>query len=289
MATNFPTSLQDLDATRGAAGNKLNSPDHITHHQTNDDTVEALQTKVGIDSSAVTTSHDYKLSGVTGSDKAASLGGSETLANKTLTTPTIANLTNATHTHTNAAGGGATLTSPTIATPTLTLADSTPIADGRVGFDRTNENLVIGDGSNSQLVHMGAWISWAPTWTNFTTGDGTLDYADYVQIGSLIVFKLKFTLGSTSSMGTSPQFSLPVAPSTDYVDNDIINASVELKENGSTRRVGFANVDQTNDRCGIFALNASVTYLALSSVTSTVPFTWGTGDTIEVSGAYEAA
>jgi len=54
MATNFPTSLQDLDATRGAAGNKLNSPDHITHHQTNDDTVEALQTKVGIDSSAVT-------------------------------------------------------------------------------------------------------------------------------------------------------------------------------------------------------------------------------------------
>lgn len=33
--------------------------------------INSLQTKVGIDSSAVTTSHDYKLSGVTGSDKAA--------------------------------------------------------------------------------------------------------------------------------------------------------------------------------------------------------------------------
>jgi hypothetical protein len=34
------------------------------------------------------------------------LSGSQTLTNKTLTTPTIANFTNATHNHTNAAGGG---------------------------------------------------------------------------------------------------------------------------------------------------------------------------------------
>lgn len=36
----------------------------------------------------------------------ATLAGSETLTNKTLTTPTIASFTNATHDHTNAAGGG---------------------------------------------------------------------------------------------------------------------------------------------------------------------------------------
>ena len=51
--------------------------------------ISALEAKVGIDGSAVTTSHDYKLSGVTGSDKAVSLTGSETLTNKTLTSPTI--------------------------------------------------------------------------------------------------------------------------------------------------------------------------------------------------------
>lgn len=59
MATTFPTSLQDLDATRGTSGDKLNNPNHITHHQKEDDTIEALQTKVGIDSSADATSLDY--------------------------------------------------------------------------------------------------------------------------------------------------------------------------------------------------------------------------------------
>lgn len=65
MATNFPTSLQDLDATRGTATQKLNSPSHVTHHQTEDDTIEALQVKVGVDSSAVTTSLDYKIATLT--------------------------------------------------------------------------------------------------------------------------------------------------------------------------------------------------------------------------------
>jgi len=89
MATNYPVNIQDLDATRGTDNQKLSSPSHTTHHTTEDDTIEALQTKVGIDASAVTTTHDYKLSGVTGSDKAVSKTGTETLTNKTLTAPVV--------------------------------------------------------------------------------------------------------------------------------------------------------------------------------------------------------
>lgn len=89
MSTSYPTSLQDLDATRGTTGQPLSTPNHITHHTTEDDTIEALQAKVGANSSAVTTSHDYKLSGVTGSDKAVSKAGTETLTAKTLTSPTL--------------------------------------------------------------------------------------------------------------------------------------------------------------------------------------------------------
>ena len=51
--------------------------------------INNIEAKLGIDSSAVTSSHDYKLSGVTGSDKAASLAGAETLTTKTLTSPVI--------------------------------------------------------------------------------------------------------------------------------------------------------------------------------------------------------
>lgn len=53
------------------------------------DAIEALEAKVGVNSSAVTSSHDYKLSGVTGTDKAVSKTGAETLTNKTLTSPVI--------------------------------------------------------------------------------------------------------------------------------------------------------------------------------------------------------
>jgi hypothetical protein len=48
--------------------------------------IEAL---LGIDGSAVTTSHSYKLSGVTGSDVAASLAGTEELSNKSLISPVL--------------------------------------------------------------------------------------------------------------------------------------------------------------------------------------------------------
>ena len=66
MATNtFPTSLQDLDATRGTATQRLNNPSHVTHHDLEDQVLEALQAKVGIDSSAVTTSLDYILKNTT--------------------------------------------------------------------------------------------------------------------------------------------------------------------------------------------------------------------------------
>jgi len=66
MSTTFPTTIQDLDATRGSTGQPLNNPNHITHHTNEDDTIEALQNKVGVNGSAVATSIDYILKDITG-------------------------------------------------------------------------------------------------------------------------------------------------------------------------------------------------------------------------------
>jgi len=91
MATNFPTSKDVL--TNPTATDKVSVVNHADQHANANDAIEALETKVGIDGSAVTTTHDYKLSTVTGSDKASTLAGTETLTNKTLTAPTINNAT----------------------------------------------------------------------------------------------------------------------------------------------------------------------------------------------------
>jgi hypothetical protein len=70
MAVNFPTSLDILQ--NPTATDYLNSPSHAGQHANANDILEALEAKVGINSSAVTTSHDYKLSNIIGSQKAAS-------------------------------------------------------------------------------------------------------------------------------------------------------------------------------------------------------------------------
>jgi len=59
VATNFPTSLDALTNPTGASS--LTSPDHAGQHADINDAVEALEAKVGINSSAVTTSLDYKM------------------------------------------------------------------------------------------------------------------------------------------------------------------------------------------------------------------------------------
>lgn len=91
MSTTYPTTKQSIPNPTGTdlLENATATLDHDYQHSTLNDTIEALQDKVGVDGSATTTTHDYKLSGVTGSDKAVSKTGTETLTNKTLTAPQV--------------------------------------------------------------------------------------------------------------------------------------------------------------------------------------------------------
>lgn len=92
MSTNFPSSLDTFTnpSASSEVGVEVGGRTHSEFHSDNNDAIEALEAKVGADSSAVTTSHDYKLSGVATGDKAVSLTGTETLTNKTLTAPKFA-------------------------------------------------------------------------------------------------------------------------------------------------------------------------------------------------------
>ena len=62
MATNFPTSLDTL--VNPLSGNNVSSPSHAAQHTNANDAIEALEAKVGITNSAVSTSHDYRISQV---------------------------------------------------------------------------------------------------------------------------------------------------------------------------------------------------------------------------------
>lgn len=59
MATNYPTSLDAL--TNPTSTDTLASPDHAGQHANANDAIEALQAKVGVNNSTVSTTVEYKL------------------------------------------------------------------------------------------------------------------------------------------------------------------------------------------------------------------------------------
>lgn len=119
MSTNFPSSLDSL--TNPVSTDKVSVVDHAAQHANANDAIEAIEAKVGVNGSAVTTSHDYKLSEVTSTDKAVGKTATQTLTNKTLTAPVISTISN---------------------TGTLTLPTSTDTLVGRATTDTlTNKTL----------------------------------------------------------------------------------------------------------------------------------------------------
>lgn len=92
MSTLYPGALDTSTTIPVEAANIPLSTNHVTAHQNVQDALEAVEAKVGVDSSAVTTSHDYKLSLVTTTDKALPRDAAATTTNKILGTGTAITL-----------------------------------------------------------------------------------------------------------------------------------------------------------------------------------------------------
>jgi hypothetical protein len=151
----------------------------------------------------------------------------------------------------------------------------------RLAVGANNTSLVANSSAATGLEWQGGWTTWTPTWSNLTVGNGTV-IARYQQIGKTVNFELRFTMGSTSSMGSIPNFSLPVAMSLNTGTFFII-----ISDSGAGAYSGGMDCNAT--LAFPFAFNTSSTYATISYFTSTVPFTWTTNDNFTVRGTYEAA
>lgn len=129
------------------------------------------------------------------------------------------------------------------------------------------------------------WIAWTPTFASFTIGNGTV-VATYTKVGRAVHFRLQVTMGSTSVMSSNPTFTLPVAHAQTNDRNRV--GTAELRDAGVATYGGV--VFPNSSTVGvIYVYAASGTYLSVTAITSTVPFTWATGDGFDIVGTYEAA
>jgi len=152
----------------------------------------------------------------------------------------------------------------------------------------TNMNLHIKDNLNAiaPLVDGPTYTTWTPTLTNMTLGNGTV-VARYTQIGKLVAGQFRFTLGSTSTIGTTPQFSVPVTMNSNWT-TAVPLGPVWCLDSGTAIYYGICRPTSTTAAI-CYITNTASTYATENNITSTVPFTWTTSDQLVVPFVYEAA
>ena len=219
---NFPTSLDTITNPDAAGGDTLLSVPHDAQHGTANDILEALEAKVGADSSVVEASHDYLLAGLEtdkadvaqtmyiGTTAVAINRGTAalTLAGLTLTTPDIGTpsagtLTNCTFPtlNQNTTGTAANLSgTPTL--PNGTLATTQGASDNSTKLATTAYvDAAGGGGGATQLSELSDVVSATNTDKFALMANGTTGYvgralveADISNLGSYITISSSDTL-----------------------------------------------------------------------------------------------
>jgi len=146
------------------------------------------------------------------------------------------------------------------------------------------------EGSGLQIYNGTVWRpygyrqTFTPSFTNFTLGNGTVNYATFAQVDDFVYVEVKVTLGSTSVMGTGPTFTLPVT-STQQTAIAQMGPS-RLEESGVSAYGGFVYSGNGSTTATLGVMNVGSNYPTYVNVSATVPFTWGNTDVFEFNLSY---
>jgi hypothetical protein len=132
------------------------------------------------------------------------------------------------------------------------------------------------------------WTAFTPSFTNLTVGNATLA-GRYLNINKTVFFYVQVTFGSTTSMGTAANLTLPVAAaSTAACQGGIYQ--ITFQDSGVGTFLGSIQaLNNTSTTVRFGGVDSGSTYATYAQTTSTVPCGWGTNDGIYISGMYEVA
>lgn len=152
----------------------------------------------------------------------------------------------------------------------------------------TNDNIAASAGIVLSKLAQSAWTTFSPTWSNLTVNNGTVTAA-YTQVGKGIMFYINLVFGSTTSI--SGQFSATLPASIkDYGFGSAKApiATVWYEDASNTNVMGTGAVTSAGGDLVFYCWNHGATYVSSVAVSATVPFTFGTGDSITAIGQFEA-
>lgn len=125
------------------------------------------------------------------------------------------------------------------------------------------------------------WNQFPVTVTNITVGDGSV-VGFYKRSGSDCAAKFKFTMGSTSAMGSSPTFNFPfVAEAPLGGAHDEISAQVSIADSGTGIYRGIVRYSTVN---GFLCLSSSAAGATVqdAGISAASPMVWAAPDILSV-------
>lgn len=178
----------------------------------------------------------------------------------------------------------------------VTAAAAMPALTGDVTTSAGSAATSIGAGKVTQAMldtaagGIGAaWQTFTPSLSNWTIGTGGSagTTAKYVQIGKVVIVRLKSTLGSSGqSVSGEPTFNLPVTASANYANLDPTN--ICWMKSAGTGQMGYIRLTSTTT-AKLVVMSANATYVGDGTISSTVPGNWAAGDLFTTTFLYEAA
>jgi len=163
---------------------------------------------------------------------------------------------------------------------------NTTVSDTELGYlDGVTSALQTQLAGKADILSNGAWTSYTPTWTNLTVGNATQN-SFYTQIGKLVVVRVQLTFGTTTSLTSVIDISLPVT-SRSLTGNPNLGVARFIDANGAQHCGVIVYISSTAVRFQRQVVSGS--NIIADEVSSTAPFTWTSTDQFHGYFSYEAA
>lgn len=160
--------------------------------------------------------------------------------------------------------------------------DALPAIPGTVVYRTDTDRLQVRRAAAWQDVTAGSWSSFTPTVSGTGTTQGNITYntREYVEdADGNVDFYAKVTLGTTTVLGSLVYMNLPVA----LLSTESLGAITVTYNDASGS--SYAGSVRAFDTAKVLLYHGTT----LTPITSTVPFTWTSTDSIEVRGRYRRA
>jgi hypothetical protein len=136
-----------------------------------------------------------------------------------------------------------------------------------------------------------SYVTYDPSFTNLTIGNGTVT-SRYARQGEFTSVYIRLQFGSSTSVGTGPRVTLPVNANFASINAGIgtaLSGIATYRDDSSGNTVYGIITYHSITQVEIRPYYVSGNYQTISQLSSTVPFTWESGDELFITFSYHSA